>query len=1729
MLKNSKEYDLLMKSKRETQKSWENAINLINKNLNKFNLILNDLNENKNQIKNSTQENYIKSDVESGYSSLRKEILDKKFNHYIIFTPDNNSSLEKTEKLISGSNKELNLMNKNNQIKFLMENNSKNKKIYLQDTDDQTNMPLSDKERLLVLDKANAKPNFKKIKNKNFYSITNQNLMGNIGLETDKTDNKINDKVKYNDCYADNTYKHAYEKSEILNTTNDIMEEEIHQQRENKLKNISELAGYNRVVEPFCSIKNDIINQNGRHIKLSDYLVKESDSKDKPARGLATPLAKNQESLKKKNLTFGEKKSSIEVTNRDIENYNKLIASNKNFKENKNQLQQNNLENSSIYNSNDNNYNNTYCNFTPSNKNAGLCGINIYAYNNKNIIETKIHNNKNTHYYNNINNKASNYTNSNNNYDNNNNNSLKDNIEIINYKNNMNMSKQTQCNTNNIVNFPSKENLLSAINNKLSKNNFEYERGMHCDYESNCISYNKQLPASKNFYDSNNKKNNTTNNTKSNLLNEELEISSCNLKTLKNISSINNKANFNSNASSYSKNAHLKNYLNNINFNSKDSCEQAGCSSRQNATLLKLTDNLQNASKQGLNSHSNNCLTNHLKLSDKKNNYGCAEANQSINVNNSQKYLPHYNFNSTNNKSVEELDEDSELFLNSNLCPMPEEEEHNYTKSSDNELSNESINYNYYNNRNNNNNNIDINTNQSSYYNKDKTSSKKVELLSNEGYEKFVNKVKSSVFISNNNSNKLSNLVSLLKQEVNEDNNNNNNNIDRINKPIINSDNNKILNLKNGRNSGYLSNHKGNIKAMDKLSNTQSDEAAQDHLTSPNKGSSKRQHNVPLGNVHFEDENMRKANELDKQGPRYSELKNNHNNYNNLNDKKKFDYSKNIVQNKLYSEENKHTEIIPIKAAVMLKNKNINLNCKLELNESILASVNTNNNYNITNININNDYDNNPFESDLKQINAPNAAAARAIVSSSKNFLSMHPQEQDISLNSKFDKRQNQPIITVGYKPNYRTLTSNNNNNNKINNNKFSQSEEEKQRINKKANIIQKNLRGFLFRKLYKKCIAKYEKLIHFINIFIKIKDNKDFTFKLEFILCLKRKLMLIKENSLKKFSKTINEIFTKRLKFVYDSAFRKIYLYCYTNKINQELLNANNKNKILESQKIIKPIFSANDTNTSYKRRVNAFTQVNCNSNSKRDKDNDNVNNNNSSKINEMKLFIFLYNLFSVKSFVIKSHFFKNMKNLQMLSNLKNKNKLLNLKKVILYMENKHRLKDSAGAKAYYLKAVFAYWKNTSQKENYLKMLKEFLLKKLLDKKLKIEASENNIKEYLQQTIHKTNSRRSIRYNKGEIGRTIAIKIEKDNLYFSKFKECYSRLVFYISKKYLLEIECENKQRRILIMLQKFIFNKHSLTLKLLKAGFNKFLAIVAKLRADLTAKKNNSLKNLLCKVSRFALSQKGRELIRLWKRKVSNIIRIEKLFKKIIFKLEKSKQEALSVSFLKHKQHTKALANKTKNLEIMLQKITNIFLKNKKRSFNNFIKNIRFIWNWNRKSDFESNKISVSKIVEINCNIIFNNNNNTNKEDTNNLLQVEDKPNDEIKLNKIFMFKKINFFWKLCEKNKTFILRYYLYKFYNNVNSQSINELKASSLEWNNITSYPSNAKNLTKIIAIEEDLETLEDNDIHQVNTNPRRENLVFAEKENQLFIPPMQGINFHIFYYHFLLSIIMIKVF
>jgi len=565
---------------------------------------------------------------------------------------------------------------------------------------------------------------------------------------------------------------------------------------------------------------------------------------------------------------------------------------------------------------------------------------------------------------------------------------------------------------------------------------------------------------------------------------------------------------------------------------------------------------------------------------------------------------------------------------------------------------------------------------------------------------------------------------------------------------------------------------------------------------------------------------------------------------------------------------------------------------------------------------------------------------------------------------------------------------------------------------NAKIVKIQSIYRGFICMKKYIKHYGNLESLNKLMNLFQKLSTTKEINNKQSLLNNLKLKSENIKLQAQNNFLNYMNNLFCNKIKSLKDYSFRKIYLFSFTKKISNYLENKQNKefNKCLQNQK-------------SYF----LFLQ--------KEKEKNNL---------DLKISVLLINFINKKLLNIKSSFIKQLQEISSVKKLLENKKVFMLKNIFSFLGKKSLFKSSR----LYQKVLFINWKNFVQRTGFRNKIVKFMLENIINKKNKIINDEKVLLSF--------NDKKS----RGE-----AIKFDQENIYYNSVKNSYAKILIYFNKIYIKRIDSENKSNKLMFILQKLIYNKQNIHIKILKNSLIKFRNLVEANRSEIFIKQ----KLVLSKLINF-LSQKYNKLIEakftLWNTNSSKITKKINLLI-ILLRVKLNKNYFLTKTYFNsYRYKAKQITNQKKILNSLFNLFKSIDDQIKSDIYQLLIIKLKKNARWNSQSDD-------MEIVNINCSMtresLENDLNSINKECDN---IIKDSNGIQIFLiEKNFRFKVINYLWKLSNKNKL-VLRYYFLKLYNRGNLLAINQLKKNSYIWSSSTFSKGNQINNSGIKFIEKE---------------------------------------------------------
>lgn len=575
---------------------------------------------------------------------------------------------------------------------------------------------------------------------------------------------------------------------------------------------------------------------------------------------------------------------------------------------------------------------------------------------------------------------------------------------------------------------------------------------------------------------------------------------------------------------------------------------------------------------------------------------------------------------------------------------------------------------------------------------------------------------------------------------------------------------------------------------------------------------------------------------------------------------------------------------------------------------------------------------------------------------------------------------------------------------------------------NFKANVnkiieIQSFFRGFLLRKLFKKCFRNYESLTKVMNLFEKLSKIKDIQKKKKLF----NKLKTICENKKllagSQIINTINNFFYNKLKSFKDYCLRKIYLFSFTQKISNDLEKKQNRelNKTLEKQK-------------------SQFLLL------QKEKENHE---------RDLKFSVMSTNFINKKNFNIKSTFLKQLKQINSEIKLLEQIKNFFLKKVISLFGRKSSFKNSSEYLSNYQKALFVHWRIFAEKTGFLNKMKKFMLERILNKKNKI----TNDQKVLQNLIDKRSN-------------GLKFKIERENIYYNLIKDSYNKVFIYFNKIYIAQIDSENKSNKLMFILQKLIYNKQNSEIKVLKKYLITFKTVIEAKRNEILNERKHVLSKLLMLFSMN--SYKAIESkISLWRNTAGKMTKKNNMLLNILLVKIGKNYISTRTYFKSYRYKAKLITTQTKKLNSFFNVISTFNERIKSDIYQLLIKKLRSKAKWNSGSED-------MKILNINCSM-------TRETLENNLYMIDNESNllsdssiQDFLIEKNFRFKFINYFWKLSEKERL-VLRYYFLRLFNRTNLNVIKQLKNNSFKWSSNTFYGENKRNYSskKYIEKEDDI--------------------------------------------------------
>jgi hypothetical protein len=551
---------------------------------------------------------------------------------------------------------------------------------------------------------------------------------------------------------------------------------------------------------------------------------------------------------------------------------------------------------------------------------------------------------------------------------------------------------------------------------------------------------------------------------------------------------------------------------------------------------------------------------------------------------------------------------------------------------------------------------------------------------------------------------------------------------------------------------------------------------------------------------------------------------------------------------------------------------------------------------------------------------------------------------------------------------------------------------------------IQKFFRGFLLRKIFKRCFGNYENLLLMMNLYDKLSNAKEFQIKKSLFKNLTKINDEIKLQICKKFYQKIDKINKNKLKKFKDYSLRKFYLYSFTIKISTDL----EIKQILEVNEIIE-------------KQKNSYLLL------QKEKENN---------TRDLKLLFFITNIINTKLFQIKSLFIKQLKTINTEVKILEEKKIYLLKKIISFTEKKSFLKYSNEYLSYYQKGLFIYWKNISQKLGFINKMKMYMLENIISKKIKIKNDENIFLFIIEKR------------NRGE-----KVIFDKNNIYCNLIKDSYVKIFIHFNKIYMAQIDSENKSNKLMFILHKLIYTKKNEEMKILKK-FLINLRAIAKLKKNEIMNKRRIILSKLIKLFSIRISNLIKSKFNKWQNEGNKISkRNKKLLNLLMVKICKNYNTT--------RTHFKNFRYKAKKISIQFKKLNSLFdvikyFENKVISqiFQQLIKKLRRSAKWNSESED-------MKTVSINCNMTRETLEKTLNILDNDIELFNDTSINEFSIEKNLRFKKMNCLWKLSNKNKL-ILRYYFLKFLNRTNLILVKEIKRNSFEWSSDTFYKGTNRN-------------------------------------------------------------------
>ncbi len=575
----------------------------------------------------------------------------------------------------------------------------------------------------------------------------------------------------------------------------------------------------------------------------------------------------------------------------------------------------------------------------------------------------------------------------------------------------------------------------------------------------------------------------------------------------------------------------------------------------------------------------------------------------------------------------------------------------------------------------------------------------------------------------------------------------------------------------------------------------------------------------------------------------------------------------------------------------------------------------------------------------------------------------------------------------------------------------------------KKLIFIQKIFRGILSRKIFKKYLENCLLMNKFRDSFYKLFLINKKRQLINFFSNLKELVENKKREIYLQIFFTIINFTNKKEKHFKNISFRKIYLFSFTKKIEKDL-------------------------EKEYKIQINKTIE-----NKKKfileDKKKNEI------QISVAKFFILITKFFGLKMLKQKSLFLKRFIYLCNEINIKIERKIIYLKKSLSICENKIKIKDTPNYVKLNQKALFIFWKNLVQKNYYYLKMKIYLIKNIIEKKIKHDL---DTKAFIEMIKYKKNN------NENKKEKTNFI--DKNNIYFLLIKESFNKVLFYFNNRYFVKMNEENKSNRFRYILNKCFFNKENVEKILMKKYLNRLKQIIFLLKKNEEKKKEifkeifnrNLLRNNILKI---------KSTINKWKYISKKILRILEILMKSLNSKMKKINYFLEISFIKFK-------NKVKRIELLidnfgkLKEKMDLINKNKNIEFLSFFfQKFKHFSKWNK----ESNEIRlVEKKFNDERDICYSNNNILSY-----FTGLEEFHNKEIFSEKIMNFINLKFFWKYAKENKKSLFKNKIFEYFNRINEITYYLYKKTSLKSNNSENFNKNKVNL------ENDSDELEEYEI------------------------------------------------